>query len=158
MHPRVIIALKALIIVMLLMLVLSQVFMIPSVAAGTADRNPELAFLEIPGVIGGVLFLVLVEAVLLCVVRLLSLVRADTIFSPHAFRYVDVIIAAMIAAAVLIGVSFVVLVIAGAANPSIAILAVLGVTVGLGLALLVVVMRGLLRKALQLEQDLSEVV
>lgn len=158
MHPRVILALKALIIVMLLMLVLSQVFMIPSVAAGTADRNPELAFLEIPGVIGGVLFLVLVEVVLLCVVRLLSLVRADTIFSPHAFRYVDIIIAAMIAAAVLIGASFVVLVIAGAANPSIAILAVLGVTVGLGLALLVVVMRGLLRKALQLEQDLSEVV
>ncbi|QTV79189.1 DUF2975 domain-containing protein [Microbacterium sp. NIBRBAC000506063] len=158
MHPRIILALKALIVVMLVLLLCSQAFMLPGVAAGVAERNPDLAHLELPGVIGGIVFLVLVQIVLLCVFRLLTLVRADRIFSPAAFRWVDIIFATMLAAAALIAGAFVVLNVADAMNPSIAILALLGMTVAVGIALLVVVLRGLLRKALQLEQDLSEVV
>ena len=45
-----------------------------------------------------------------------------------------------------------------AANPSILLLGLFGVVVGAGLALLVGVLRGLLRRAITLEQDLSEVV
>ncbi|UJP10256.1 DUF2975 domain-containing protein [Microbacterium sp. KUDC0406] len=158
MQPRVTLALKAMIVVMLALLLLSQVVMIPAVAANTAARNPDLAHLELPGVVGAIVFLALVQVVLICVFQLLTLVRADRIFSSDAFRYVDVIIGTMLTAALLIAASFFVVSIAGALNPSIAILAILGVTVGVSLALLVGVMRGLLRKALQLEQDLSEVV
>jgi hypothetical protein len=158
MQPIATFVLKALIVVMLALLVFAQVFMIPAVAAATAWRNPELAYLEVPGIVGAVLFLVLVEIVLVCVFALLSLVRADRIFSSHAFRYVDIIIGTMLAAGVVIVASYVVLFIAQAANPGILILALLGTTVSISLALLVGVMRGLLRKALQLEQDLSEVV
>src|SRR5690606_7745023 len=158
MQPLATLALKSMIVVLLALLVIAQVFLIPAVAAATAGRNPELAYLEVPGIIGAVLFLVLVQVVLVCVFALLSLVRADRIFSPHAFRYIDIIIGAMLAAGVVIVVSYLVLFMAQAANPGILILALLGTTVSISLALLVGVMRGLLRKALQLEQDLSEVV
>ncbi|MGB3732356.1 DUF2975 domain-containing protein [Microbacterium sp.] len=158
MQPVATVLLRAMIAILLALLLVAQVFMIPGVAADTAARNPALAYLEVPGIIGGVLFLVLIEVVLVCVFVLLSLVRADRIFSTHAFRYVDIIIAMMLASAVLLIASFIVLLITGAVNPSILILGVLGVVVSLSLALLVGVMRGLLRKALQLEQDLSEVV
>lgn len=47
---------------------------------------------------------------------------------------------------------------ANVAPPSVMLLCVLGVVVGAGLSLLIVVMRGLLRNARQLQQDLAEVV
>jgi hypothetical protein len=158
MHPRLTFALKALIAAMLILLVFSQVVVIPSVARGTARLNPDLAYLEVPGIIGAVLFLLCVQTVLVCVWRLMSLVRSDEIFSSRAFVWIDVIIGAMVGAGLIIGISLVILALGRAVNPSITLLGVLGVVVAIALALLVVVMRGLLTKALQLEQDLSEVV
>lgn len=158
MQPLATLLLRAMIAVLIALLLFAQVFMIPGVAEDTARRNPDLAYLEVPGIIGAVLFLALVEIVLLCVFALLSLVRADRIFSPHSFRWVDIIIGTMLASAALLIASFVVLATAHAVNPGILVLAVFGVVVSFSLALLVGVMRGLLRKALQLEQDLSEVV
>lgn len=158
MQPRVTAVLKALIAVMVLLLVAAQVWMIPGVAAMTASENPDLAYLRVPGIIGGILFLALVQVVLLCIWKLLSLVRGEKIFSLQSFRYVDIIIGAMVAAAILLAGSLIVIYAARAVNPGILLLGVLGIVVGIALALLVVVMRGLLRKALQLEQDMSEVV
>lgn len=158
MQPRATATLKALIVVLLALLLVAQIVLIPGVAAVTAYRNPDLAFLEVPGIIGAVGFLALVEIVLLCVWKLLSLVRTDQIFSPRAFRYVDIIIGTMVAAAALIAGSLIVIYAARAVNPGILLLGVLGMVVGASLALLVGVLRGLLRKALQLEQDMSEVV
>lgn len=158
MHPRVTLALKALIAAMLFILVFSQIVIIPALARRTAEANPDLAYLEVPGIIGAVLFIVCIEVVLVCVWQLLSLVRAGEIFSPRAFVWVDVIGGTMIATGLLVGTSLVILALGRAVNPSILLLGVLGVVVALALALLMVVMRGLLRTALQLEQDLSEVV
>ena len=158
MQPRVTLALKTLIAAMLVILVFSQIVVIPAVARGTAEHNPDLAYLEVPGIIGATLFLAAVELVLICIWRLLSLVRTEQIFSPKAFVWIDVIIGTFVFAGLLIGASLVVLALGRAVNPSITLLGVLGVVVGGALALLVVVMRGLLTKALQLEQDLSEVV
>ncbi|MEV4775738.1 DUF2975 domain-containing protein [Microbacterium sp. LWH12-1.2] len=158
MQPRVTFLLKALIAVMLLLLLTSQVVVIPEVARITAIRNPDVAHLELPGIVGSVVFLLLIEVTLICVWRLLSLVRAERIFSPDAFRYVDVILGALIAAGVLISASYVVILANRAVSLQLTLLAVLGVVVSAALALLVVVLRGLLRKALELEQDLAEVV
>ena len=158
MHPRVTLALQALIAAMLLLLVFSQIVIIPAAAHGTALANPDLAYLEGPGIVGAVLFILCVEVVLVCIWRLLALVRTDEIFSPRAFVWIDVIIGTFIVAGLLIGASLVILAFGRAVNPSITLLGVLGVVVGAALALLVVVLRGLLTKALQLEQDLSEVV
>ena len=84
--------------------------------------------------------------------------RAERIFSPDAFRYVDVILAALITAGALITAAYVVIVANRAVSLQLTLLAVLGIVVSAALALLVVVLRGLLRKALELEQDLAEVV
>lgn len=158
MHPRVTRILKALIIVLLALLLASQVLVIPQVARITAIRNPDVAQLEVPGIIGAVLFLALVEVTLVCIWFLLSLVQADRIFRVEAFRYVDIILAALIAAGVLILVAYAVILASRAVSLSLTLLALLGIVVSAALALLLVVLRGLLRKALELEQDLSEVV
>lgn len=158
MQPRVTAVLKTLIAVMLLLLLASQILVIPEVARVTAIRNPDVAQLEFPGIVGAVTFLALVQVTLVCVWRLLSLVRAERIFSADAFRYVDIILWALAAAGALIAVSYVVIIASRAVSLSLTLLAILGIVVSAALALLVVVMRGLLRKALELEQDMSEVV
>lgn len=158
MQPCVTAMLKTLIAVMLLLLLASQILVIPEVARITAIRNPDVAQLEVPGIVGAITFLALVQVTLVCVWRLLSLVRAERIFSADAFRYVDVILWALAAAGALIAVSYVVIIASRAVSLSLTLLAILGIVVGIALALLVVVMRGLLRKALELEQDMSEVV
>lgn len=158
MQPRVTAVLKTLIAVMLLLLLASQILVIPEVARITAIRNPDVAHLEIPGIVGAIVFIALIQLTLVCVWQLLSLVRAERIFSPDAFRYVDIILWALAAAGTLILVSYVVIVASRAVSLSLTLLAVLGIVVSAALALLVVVMRGLLRKALELEQDMSEVV
>lgn len=158
MHPRVSRALKALIVVLLALLLASQVLVIPEVARITALRNPDVAQLEVPGIIGAVLFIALVEVTLVCVWFLLSLVQTDRIFRVEAFRYVDIILAALVAAGVLILAAYLVILANRAVSLSLSLLAILGIVVSAALALLVVVLRGLLRKALELEQDLSEVV
>ncbi|MGY1553090.1 DUF2975 domain-containing protein [Microbacterium sp. A588] len=158
MQPRVTAALKTLIAVMLGLLLTSQVLVIPEVARITAIRNPDVDHLEIPGIIGAVIFLALVEVTLICVWKLLSLVRAERIFSPDAFRYVDIILWALAAAGALIAVSYVVIIASRAVSLSLTLLAILGIVVSAALALLVLVLRGLLRMALELEQDMSEVV
>lgn len=158
MQPRVILALRALIALMLLLLLTAQTVAVPFVAAGFAERYPEFAALRVPGVIAAVLLIVCVEATFVCVWQLLSLVSRDVIFSRAAFRWVDGIRFALIAATTIVAVSFVLLLVVGATTPSISLLAVFGVVIGGGLCLLVVVMRGLLEKALRLEEDLAEVV
>jgi hypothetical protein len=158
MQPRVTRILKVLIVVLLGLLLSSQILVIPEVARITAIRNPDVAHLEIPGIIGAVVFLALVEVTLVCIWFLLSLVQAERIFRVEAFRYVDVILAALVAAGALILASYIVIVANRAVSLSLTLLAVLGIVVSAALALLVVVLRGLLRKALELEQDLSEVV
>ncbi|WP_439593695.1 DUF2975 domain-containing protein [Microbacterium sp.] len=158
MHRSTIAVLKVIIAALLLLLVCCQVFIVPAVAAQSAWRYHEIAYLQIPGIVVGILFLLCVQIVLVCVWRLLSLVREDSIFSESAFPDVDVSLGAVVGATVLVVVTLVTLIATGVMTPSIALLCVLGVVVGAGLSLLVVVLRGLLRKASRLEHDLSEVV
>lgn len=158
MQPRVILALRALIALMLALLLTAQVAAVPYVAAGFAERYPEFAALRVPAVVAAVLLIACVEATFLCVWQLLSLVSRDAIFSRAAFRWVDGIRICLVAATAIVAIAFGLLLAVGATTPSISLLAVFGVVVGCGLCLLVVVMRGLLEKALRLEEDLAEVV
>jgi hypothetical protein len=153
-----IVALKALIVVMITLLLVCQIFVVPTVAEQMAERSPDLRYLQVPGILITVAFLLSVQVALVCVWRLLSLVRASSIFSVDAYTWVDIILGAVAVATLLIVGSFVTLAFAGVASPSVTILCALGIVLGSGFALLIVVMRGLLRKASQLEQDLAEVV
>ncbi|MET0735944.1 MAG: DUF2975 domain-containing protein [Microbacterium sp.] len=158
MQRSTIIVLKALIAVLIALILACQIFIIPIVAEQSAWRYHEIAYLKIPGIVIGVLFLLCVQVVLVCVWLLLSLVRTDSIFSESAFPAVDVSLVAVAGATVLVVVTLVTLTASGVMTGSITLLCVLGIVVGAGLSLLIVVLRGLLRKASQLEHDLSEVV
>ncbi|MEN9620685.1 MAG: hypothetical protein RL499_878 [Actinomycetota bacterium] len=152
------ISLKALIGVLLALLLLCQVAVVPAIAAEMATRIPPLAYLQWPGVVAAANFVLCLQVALVCVWRLLTLAGEGIIFNERAFRFVDVILGAIIVATVVVLGSLVIIANAQAATPSIALLGVLGVVVGSILALLVVVLRGLLRQATQLESDLAEVV
>lgn len=158
MHRITIILLKALIVVLIALLLVCQLGVIPQTAHSMAVRYPEFAQLEIPGIVIGVVFALCAQVVLACVWRLLSLVGRDSIFSPLAFAWVDVALGAVVLATILVVGSFGVLFAAQASPPSISLLCLMGIVVGAGLSLLIVVLRGLLRKAWMLERDLSEVV
>ena len=119
----------------------------------------------------GVLGVLTLQVVGVCVWRLLTMVSRHTVFSPAAFRYVDVAIGAIATGAVLV---LAVAVVARSANHAVAGDAVapglIGVVCGAalvvgGVALLVYVMRTLLAQAISLgvearslQSELDEVI
>lgn len=158
MRPSLTATLKVLIAALILMLLAAQIVAIPAIAASMAGQYPEFAGLQYPALALSIALILCVQLTFACVWKLLSLVRRDTIFSRAAFRYVDAILV-LIVIATIIAVAAVIMLVAAKAGPgSLLLLGCFGVVIGAGLALLVLVMRGLLEKALRLEQDLSEVV
>lgn len=87
-----------------------------------------------------------------CIWQLLTMVRRGSVFSPAAFRYVDVVIGAIVAASVLM---FLLAVLAreGSVAPGVVGLICGAALVIAGVALLVVVMRMLLAQAVDREAE-----
>jgi hypothetical protein len=112
-----------------------------------------------------VLGIVTAQVVLVCVWRLVTMVRRGTVFSHAAFRYVHVVIGAIVAAALLV-FALAVLLAPGEAVPPGIVLLICGVVVAiLGVALVVLVLRMLLAQAVardaeaaQLQAELEEVI
>ncbi len=158
MHRFTRIALRTLLALTIVILLIGQVFALPATADGWADRFPELAWLRVPGILIGVVFIVCVQVVLVCLWRMLGFFRDDEPFSERSLGYITVILIAIVVADLLIVTALILLSIAHAANPSVMLLGCFGIVVGAALALVVVVLRELLRRALELQHDLSEVV
>ncbi|MET1052078.1 MAG: DUF2975 domain-containing protein [Mycetocola sp.] len=136
-----------------------QTVILPIQAAESAAAYPELDFLRLPILIMGLLFVVCGQVVVVCVWVLLSLVRHDAIFTERAFRYVDVMIVSLLAAAALIVVALVTLEVTADAGPPGLFVLGLGVAFGCAaLGLVVFVMRSLLVKASEQARYLDEVV
>ncbi|CAN7313473.1 DUF2975 domain-containing protein [Microbacterium sp. LjRoot45] len=150
--------LRTLLAITLVLLVVAQVVALPTTASTWATLYPELAWLRAPGLVIAIAFIVCVQIVLVCLWRMLTLIDADDPFSARALRFITIIIAAIVAADLLLVVAVALLTAGNAANPSILLLGCFGIVVGAALALLVAVLRALLRKALELQHDLSEVV
>jgi hypothetical protein len=109
--------------------------------------------------------MVTVQVALVCVWRLVTMVRRGTVFSHAAFRYVDIVIGAIVAAAL---VWFTVTAINAPAqrdDPGVTlIMGAIGVAI-LGVALIVLVLRMLLAQAVardveatQLKAELNQVI
>jgi hypothetical protein len=145
--------------------VLVQGVMVPLLAADLDDLDADMAHVRTPVLVIVVLGVVTVQAVLVCVWRLVTMVRRDTVFSHAAFRYVHGVIGAMVAASVLVFALGVVLAPGEAVAPGVVLL-LGGVSLAvLGVALIVLVLRLLLAKAVardieaaRMRAELAEVI
>ena len=150
-------ALRALVVALGAGLLLVQVMIVPLLMADLA-AEPEAAHLRWPLGIIAVLGIGTVEVALVCLWRLLTMVRRGTVFSAAAFRYVDAVIGAALPAWLLAIVLAFVLAPGETVAPGVVLLVVIGGVAAAGVALLVLVLRALLAQATALRTELDEVV
>lgn len=157
MNRLIVVVLRFLLVLVFLVAAFAQAFLVPVVSADFAAMYPEVAFLRVPYTVVVNVGIGCVQVALVAVWVLLSMVRRNAIFSERAFAFVDVIIGAAVLATLLavgLGVhAFGVMKIWQALLPvGVAVIA------GGAFALLMIVMRGLLRGATTLEAEMAEVV
>jgi hypothetical protein len=158
-------ALRTVLVALLAGSVFVQAVMVPLLARDLDGLDPEYAYLRAPFLAIIVLGIVTVQVVLICVWRLATMVRRGTVFSHAAFRYVDVVIGAIVAASLVVFALGFLLAPGEAVAPGIVLLiGGAGVAV-LGVALVVLVLRMLLAQAVardveaaQMQAELDEVI
>lgn len=133
-----------------------QAVMVPLLSADHEGSDAALAAVRIPLIVIVLLGIVAGQLALVCVWRLLSMVRRGTVFSRGAFRYVDIIMGAVAAAALLVFGLGAVLAPGDAVAPGVVLL--IG---GAGLmiacvALIVLVLRLLLAQAVARDTEASK--
>ena len=146
-----ILALRAVIVLMFAGLLAVQIMIVPAIGRDIDEGGAEVAHLRWPLMIVLFLGVLAVQVALVCTWRLLTMVRKDTVFGAAAFRYVDVIIGAAVAATLLAMVLSFVLAPGEAVPPGIVLLVVIAGTGTAAIALLVLVLRVLLAKAVALD-------
>ncbi|MFF5637888.1 DUF2975 domain-containing protein [Streptomyces sp. NPDC012825] len=130
-----------------------EAVMVPLLAADLNGLRPEYAHLRTPVLVLLVLGALTAQTVLVCVWRLVTMVRRGTVFSHGAFRYVDVVTGAFAAGAVLV-FAFAVLLAPGEAVAPGVVLLICGASLAvLGVALIVLVLRMLLAQAVEREAE-----
>jgi hypothetical protein len=138
-------ALRAVLVMVLAGTVLVQALMVWVLASGSDPENGSLPLtaLRVITIVG----LVSVQVTGVCVWRLVTMVRRGTVFSHAAFRYVDVVIGAIVAAALVWFTVTAVNAPGQRADPGVTIImGGIGVAI-LGVALIVLVLRMLLAQA-----------
>jgi hypothetical protein len=160
-----VLALRAVLVALLAGSLFVQTVMVPLLAEDLDGLNADHAYLRTPFLVITVLGIVTVQVVLVCVWRLVTMVRRGTVFSHAAFRYVHIVIGAMVAAALLVFALGVVLAPGEAVAPGVVLLlGGVGLAI-LGVALIVLVLRMLLAQAVardveatRMQAELSEVI
>lgn len=158
-------ALRAVLLVLLAGSVFVQAVMLPLVAVDMRQLDADHAYLRVPFLAITVLGVVAAQVVLVCVWRLVTMVRRGTVFSHAAFRYVDIVIGAIVAAA-LVWFTVTALNAPGQRDDPGVTVIMSGIGVGiLGIALFVLVLRTLLAQAVardveasQMQAELDEVI
>lgn len=136
-------ALRVVLAVVLAGTVLVQVGMVWALVTDPEDGSLPLTPLRVITIVG----MVTVQVALVCVWRLVTMARRGTVFSDAAFRYVDVVIGAIVAAA-LVWFAVTALNAPGQRDDPGVTVIMGGIGLGiLGVALLVLVLRALLAQA-----------
>lgn len=142
----------------LLLILLAQAVLLPWLSGDVARELPAEAYMRWPILTLAILGLLCVQIVIVCTERLLTFTRTDRVFSPDALRWVNGIIGGFLGGsavclATLVYQSFTV-----AGPPLWGLLLICGVLAGIGLALLMVVMRVLLVRATSFKNELDVVI
>jgi hypothetical protein len=157
MVPRVVLPLRAGLVVLFAVLLVFQTLSFPGQFAAMARESPDFAPWRWPMTALAAYWLLCLEVVIVATWVLLSRVRADRIFDPRSLVWVDVILGAIAAAWVvlaglLVGIGV-------AADDPAPIVLLFSLTVGVAVVgLLMVVMRALLRAATGLRTDMDAVI
>ena len=153
---RVVNVLRGLLVLAFAAIVLLQVMSVPGTLSYNADRSddpfwfwPLLLVLETE--------LVCAQVVIVATYLLLGMVRQDRIFSDAAFRWVDVILAAM-GLGWLVWAGFGVFVFTTSDDPGLPLMVSVLLLAGAVVGLLMLVMRTLLRQATTLRTDMDAVI
>lgn len=153
---RVVWTLRVLLVLAFAAIVLLQVMSVPGTLSYNAGQSedpfwfwPLLVVLEVE--------LGCAQVVIVSTYRLLGLVRQDRIFSDPAFRWVDVILAAM-AVAWLVWAGLGTFVVATSDDPGLPMVMGISLLAGAVVGLLMLVMRTLLRQATTLRADMDAVI
>jgi hypothetical protein len=156
-------ALRAVLAVVLTGTVLIQVLMAWTLISGNdpEDGSLPLTSLRLITILG----MVILQVALVCVWRLVTMVRRGTVFSNAAFHYVDIVIGAIVAAALLWFTVTAINAPGQRDDPGVTlIMGGIGVAI-LGVALIVLVLRMLLAQAVardaeatQLKAELNQVI
>ncbi|WP_329493982.1 DUF2975 domain-containing protein [Kitasatospora herbaricolor] len=142
-------ALRAILMLVLVGTVLVQVGMVWALATDPEDGSLPLTPLRLITILG----LVSVQVAVVCVWRLVAMVRRGTVFSHAAFRYVDGVIGSIVAAALVWFTVTAVNAPGQREDPGVTvIMAGVGVAI-LGVALVVLVLRMLLTQAVALDVE-----
>lgn len=160
-----VLALRAVLAMLLTGSVFVQAVMVPLLAADLDGLDAEHAYLRAPLLLIVFLGVVTVEVVLVCVWRLVTMVRRGTVFSHAAFRLVHVVIGAVVAAALLVFTLGALLAPGEAVAPGVVLLVGGAGVAVLGVALVVLVLRMLLAQAVardveatRMRAELNEVI
>ncbi len=143
-----------------------QAVMVPLLAIDLSeDFSSDVADVRVPLIVIVLLGIVTIQVTMVCVWRLLTMVRRGTVFSHAAFRYVDVVIGAIAVASLLMFGLGVVLAPGEAVAPGMVLLIGGAAVLIAGVALVVVVLRMLLAQAVardteahHLQAELDEVI
>ena len=154
-------ALRAVLVVLLAGTVFVQAGMVWALATDPEDGSRPLTPLRIITILG----MVSVQVTFVCVWRLVTMVRRGTVFSSAAFRYVDVVIGAIVSAALAWFAVTAVNAPGQRDDPGVTvIMAGIGLAI-LGIALIVLVLRMLLAQAVardveavQMQAELDQVI
>jgi hypothetical protein len=131
-----------------------QGVMVPLVWRDLDGADADVLDVRAPLLLIIVLGIVTTQVVMVCLWRLLTMVRRGTVFSDGAFRYVDIMIGSISCAALLLyAIGF--LLAPGDVAPGVVLLIGGAATVVAGIALVVVVMRSLLQQAVAREVEAS---
>ncbi|MEV4528344.1 DUF2975 domain-containing protein [Streptosporangium sp. NPDC049304] len=142
-----VLALRAVLVVLLAGSVFVQAVMVPLFAVDLEALDADVAYLRAPLLVIVFLGVVTIQVVLVCVWRLVTMVRRGTVFSHAAFRYVHTVIGAITAAALLVFALAVLLAPGDPVPPGMVLLICGAATAVLGVALVVLVLRMLLAQA-----------
>ncbi|MDN3354993.1 DUF2975 domain-containing protein [Actinomadura sp. DC4] len=156
-------ALRVVLVGVLASTVFAQVAMVWALVGGNDPEDGSFPLTPVRVIV--ILGIATGQVIVVCVWRLVTMVRRGTVFSHAAFRYVDLVIGAITAAALLWFVLTAVLAPEHSDNPGITvIMAGIGMAV-LGGALIVLVLRMLLTQAVardveatQMQAELDEVI
>lgn len=154
---RAILLLRLILILLFGELLLFQIFSLPGQFAHMARENPEHAYLRWPLTAVTIFWVLCAQTVVVATWRLLDLVQTERIFTSASRRWVDAIVWAITAAfATLVAVlAYFAPTFNDPGLPLLLLLLTMGVA---ALGLLLIVLRGLLRRATTLQTDMEHVI